>query len=159
MEENDASISTLMETLKDEYTVRAEMIALMVNDHDDREITAEEYQDLAEHCSVDEIHLFDETGTIIGGSNPEYYGYNFDSGEQLVYFKPMLSDKTKSMCQDVTENTAEKKPMMYAITWAKCGRHGRAFGETNRSAEADEDARVGIEAERRIIKKSIKKLP
>ena len=41
----------------------------------------------------------------------------------MAYFKPMLSDKTKSMCQDVTENTAEKKPMMYAITWAKCGRH------------------------------------
>jgi diguanylate cyclase (GGDEF)-like protein len=39
----------------------------------------------------------------------------------MQYFKPMLSDKTLTMCQDVTPNTAEGKSMMYAITWNKAG--------------------------------------
>lgn len=54
-------------------------------------------------------------------SVPKYYGYNFDSGEQIEYFKPMLTDKTLTMCQDVTPNTSEGKEMMYAITWNEAG--------------------------------------
>ena len=33
----------------------------------------------------------------------------------------MLTDKDLTMCQDVTPNTAEKKEMMYAITWNEAG--------------------------------------
>lgn len=39
----------------------------------------------------------------------------------MSYFKPMLTDKDLTMCQDVTPNTAEKKEMMYAITWNEAG--------------------------------------
>ena len=39
----------------------------------------------------------------------------------MSYFKPMLADKDLTMCQDVTPNTAEKKEMMYAITWNEAG--------------------------------------
>ena len=56
--------------------------------------------------AVDEIHLFDDQGTIYSGSAPKYFGYNFDSGTQMEYFKPMLKDKSLTMCQDVTPNTA-----------------------------------------------------
>ncbi len=123
MEENEANINTLMATLKEEYVVRAEMVAFMLGQHEERELSAEEYQRMAKNSKVDEIHLFDETGEIIAGSNPEYYGYNFDSGEQMAYFKPMLSDHSLEMCQDVTQNTAEGKSMMYAIVWSTCGKH------------------------------------
>lgn len=71
--------------------------------------------------SVDEIHLFDETGCITSGSVPKYFGYSFDSGTQMSYFKPMLTDKSLTMCQDVTPNTSEGKAMMYAITWNEAG--------------------------------------
>ena len=71
--------------------------------------------------AVDEIHLFDENGYIYSGSVPKYFGYNFDSGEQIAYFKPMLTDKSLTMCQDVTPNTSEGKEMMYAITWNEDG--------------------------------------
>ena len=67
---------------------------------------------IAELMRIDEIHVFDESGTIFSGTVPRYYGYSFDSGEQMAYFKPMLDDKTLSMCQDVTPNTAESKSMM-----------------------------------------------
>ncbi|MGN0578713.1 MAG: GGDEF domain-containing protein, partial [Ruminiclostridium sp.] len=38
------------------------------------------------------------------------------------FFKPMLTDKSLSMCQDVTPNTAEARSMMYAITWDSLGK-------------------------------------
>ena len=39
----------------------------------------------------------------------------------MKYFKPMLTDKKLTMCQDVTPNTAEGKNLMYAITWNEAG--------------------------------------
>ena len=39
----------------------------------------------------------------------------------MEYFKPMLTDKNLTMCQDVTPNTAEGKELMYAITWNEAG--------------------------------------
>ena len=78
-------------------------------------------QKIAALISVDEIHLFDTKGYIYSGSVPKYFGYSFDSGEQMAYFKPMLKDKKLTMCQDVTPNTSEAKEMMYAITWNEAG--------------------------------------
>ncbi len=72
---------------------------------------------IAKLLEVDEVHLFDTKGFIYAGTNPEYYGFNFDSGEQMNFFKPMLSDHDLSLCQDVTPNTAEGKLMMYALVW------------------------------------------
>ena len=42
---------------------------------------------------------------------------SFDSGEQIAYFKPILSDYDLVMCQDVTPSTAEARQMMYARCW------------------------------------------
>ena len=82
------------------------------------ELIDEENADL---ILVDEIHLFDKNGYIYSGTLPKYYGFSFDSGEQMEYFKPMLTDKKLTMCQDVTPNTAEGKELMYAITWNEAG--------------------------------------
>lgn len=85
------------------------------------EYDVNELQKIAKLMAVDEIHLFDDQETIYSGSAPKYFGYNFDSGTQMEYFKPMLKDKSLTMCQDVTPNTAEGKKMMYAITWNEDG--------------------------------------
>ena len=85
------------------------------------EYDVDELQKIAALISVDEIHLFDTKGHIYSGSVPKYFGYSFDSGEQIEYFKPMLTDKKLTMCQDVTPNTSEAKEMMYAITWNEAG--------------------------------------
>lgn len=118
--ENGKNVSTLMDTLKEEYTVRASIVAGVL-DNMSSDMTAEDYKEMAERVNVDEIHIFNEEGEIISGSNPEYYGYSFDSGEQISFFKPMLNDRELTMCQDVVPNTAEGKPMMYAIVWNNAG--------------------------------------
>jgi len=117
LERNDEGESSLRESLKDDYIVRAQACSYIVENGNISEQDVQEFKKIAKLLEVDEIHLFDTKGFIYAGTNPEYYGYNFDSGEQMRFFKPMLSDYELSLCQDVTPNTAEGKQMMYALVW------------------------------------------
>lgn len=121
LDKNDQSEEELIESLKDDFIVRAKAVSYIVDAKPQVENDVEELQKIAKLMSVDEIHLFDETGRITSGSVPKYFGYSFDSGTQISYFKPMLTDKSLTMCQDVTPNTSEGKAMMYAITWNEAG--------------------------------------
>ena len=121
IEKNEDNEKNMITSLKEDYIVRAKAVAYIINANPDAENNVDELKKIADLMSVDEIHLFDTTGKIYSGTIPEYYGYNFDSGDQMEYFKPMLEDKTLTMCQDVTPNTSEGKKMMYAITWDETG--------------------------------------
>ena len=79
--------------------------------------TENDFFNLAKLIKVDEVYVFNDKGVIINGSRSQYYGYSMDEGEQIAYFKPMLVNKKLRMCQDVTPNSAEGKPMMYAAVW------------------------------------------
>ena len=79
----------------------------------------EELRTLATHLQIDEIHIFDDTGCIISGTHPDYYGLTFDSGEQLRFFLPLLTDKSLQLVQDVTPNTAIGEQMQYSASWCK----------------------------------------
>ena len=121
LDKNDESEEALIKSLKDDYIVRAKAVSYIIDAKPEVEYDVDELQKIAALISVDEIHLFDTKGYIYSGSVPKYFGYSFDSGEQIGYFKPMLEDKTLTMCQDVTPNTSEGKKMMYAITWDETG--------------------------------------
>ncbi len=121
LEKNDQNESDLIESLKADYIVRARAVSYILDAKPEAEFDVDELQRIAKLISVDEIHLLDQEGKIYSGTIPKYFGYNFDSGEQMAYFKPMLSDKQLSMCQDVTPNTSEGKEMMYAIVWDENG--------------------------------------
>lgn len=79
----------------------------------------EELRKIAKFMEVDEIHLFDKSGRIFAGTHPEYYNLTFDSGEQMMFFKPMLTDKSLELVQEVTPNTAEAKSMQYSALWSE----------------------------------------
>jgi diguanylate cyclase (GGDEF)-like protein len=121
IEDNEQNENELIETLKEDYIIRAQTVSYILDAKPQAENDVQELKKIAGMMKIDEIHLFDTNGTIYSGSEPKYYGYNFDSGEQMSYFKPMLEDKSLTMCQDVTPNTAEGKNMMYAITWNEAG--------------------------------------
>ena len=53
-------------------------------------------QGLADRFEVDEIYILNDQGEIISGTRKEYIGLNLDSGEQMSYFKPMLTDKKQA---------------------------------------------------------------
>ena len=121
LNKNDENEKGLIESLKDDYIIRAKAVSYIVDAKPQVEYDVDELQKIANLMSIDEIHLFDENGYIYSGSVPKYFGYSFDSGEQIGYFKQMLNDKSLTMCQDVTPNTSEGKKMMYAITWNEDG--------------------------------------
>lgn len=121
LNKNDENRNELIGSLKDDYIIRAKAVSYIVDAKPQVEYDVDELQKIADLMSIDEIHLFDENGYIYSGSVPKYFGYSFDSGEQIGYFKPMLNDKSLTMCQDVTPNTSEGKKMMYAITWNEDG--------------------------------------
>ena len=122
LKENDEDLARLSESLKEDYIIRAKAVAYMLVNHPDKELDPAEMLKLAELFQVDEISLFDETGTLYGGTHAEYIGYTFFDGEQISFFIPMLSDKTLTLCQDVTPNTACGYPMMYAAVWRDDGK-------------------------------------
>ncbi len=122
LKRNIAGERELRDSLKDDYIIRAQACSYIIENSNISEQDVQELRKVAELLEVDEIHLFDVAGFIYAGTNPEYYGYNFDSGDQMRFFKPMLSDRELSLCQDVMPNTAEGKQMMYALVWREDGK-------------------------------------
>lgn len=130
IDKNESSESEFVKSLKDDYIVRAKAISYIADAKPEVEYNIDELQKIASLMSVDEIHFIDDTGTIYSGSIPKYFGYSFDSGEQMAFFKQMLNNKDLTLCQDVTPNTAEAKEMMYAITWNESKTHMGQVGIT-----------------------------
>ena len=130
IDKNESIESEFVKSLKDDYIVRAKAISYIVDAKPEVEYDIDELQKIASLMSVDEIHFIDDTGTIYSGSIPKYFGYSFDSGEQMAFFKQMLNNKYLTLCQDVTPNTAEAKEMMYAITWNEAKTHMVQVGIT-----------------------------
>ncbi|MBO4914739.1 MAG: GGDEF domain-containing protein [Oscillospiraceae bacterium] len=118
---NDKNEKTHTETLKEEYVSKAKAVSYIIDNVPGVEGDISELVRIAALMSIDEINIFDDKGKIYAGTVPPYYGYTFDSGEQMAFFKPMLENKALSMCQDITPNTAEGKSMMYAICWSDNG--------------------------------------
>lgn len=81
----------------------------------------DELKKIAKFMQIDEIHVFDETGRIVKGTDPQYYNLTVYDGDQIGYFKSMLKSKNLRLCQEVTPNTAEEKNMQYAAVWSESG--------------------------------------
>ncbi len=121
LDSNKKEELTLLSSVKADYRILAQAVAYYIDIDPNLLDDPNEMKKLASLLAIDEIHVINETGTIIAGTNPQYYGYNFDSGEQISYFKPMLTDKSLTLCQDLTPNTADGRLMMYAATWNEEG--------------------------------------
>lgn len=117
IERNQKNEEDMISSLKEDYIVRAKAVAYIIDAKPEAEKNRAELKKIADLMSIDEIHLFNKKGQIYSGTKPEYYGYNFNSGKQISYFKPMLKNKKLTLCQDVTPNTSEGKKMMYVMVW------------------------------------------
>lgn len=121
IDKNQKNEDDMIQSLKEDYIVRAKAVSYIIDAKPEAEKNTTELKKIADLMSIDEIHIFDKKGKIYSGTEPKYYGYSFDSGEQMAYFKPMLKNKKLTMCQDVTPNTSEGKKMMYALVWNEAG--------------------------------------
>lgn len=119
IEKNKMDIEEVENEFAESCLRYARMIAHIVSRAPEVIEDLEEMRRLAELMGVDEIHFFDREGEIYAGTNPEYYGFNFHSGEQMEFFLPLLEDTSLELCQEITPNTAEGRRMQYAAVWAE----------------------------------------
>ena len=117
VEENEQEIERIKQEFAAECVLHARAAAYIVQQDPTVIEDQEECKLVASLLGVDELHIFNREGVIYAGTHPEYYGYSFESGEQMNFFAPMLEDESLELCQDITPNTAEKKLMQYAAVW------------------------------------------
>lgn len=116
--ENQKELEEVQKEYKQTCLYNAETIARIIQGDPDVLNSVKEMKKIATFVQVDEIHIFNKKGQIFTGTHPEYYNYSFDSGEQMMFFKPMLKNKKLKLVQDITPNTAEKKLMQYSAVWS-----------------------------------------
>lgn len=121
IEMNEMDLEQAKEEFKQKCIQSAEMAAYFVEHYPSVTSDFDRILELAEKLDVDELHFFTPDGEIYSGTLPQYYGYTFESGEQMAFFAPMLEDKSLQLCQDIMPNTAEGKEMQYAAVWLKDG--------------------------------------
>jgi len=121
--ENDKQLTEVTEAYKTTCLHNVEVIDRIIEGHPEALGNVEELRKIAKIVEVDEIHFFDQTGRIYAGTHPEYFGFTFDSGEQIHFFKPLLNDKSLQLVQDITRNTAQGKIMQYSARWSKSGEY------------------------------------
>lgn len=121
LEENQQDLAQIQEEYRQACLHNAEIVARIIEGDPDVLSSVEELKEIAVSVEIDEIHIFDMSGRIFVGTHPQYFDYTFDSGEQMMFFKPMLEDKSLKLVQDITPNTAEAKPMQYSAVWSRSG--------------------------------------
>ena len=121
LEENQKELEEIHQEYRQTCLHNAEAVSRILEGDPDALNSVDELKEIAASVEVDEIHIFDTTGRIVTGTHPQYYNYTLDSGEQMMFFKPMLEDKTLKLVQDITPNTAEEKPMQYSAVWSSNG--------------------------------------
>ena len=123
MDENNEEL----EQLKDEYHELcldyADAIAYILSEDESLMDDKDELNKIADFMQVDEIHIFDDKGTIIKGTVPKYYGMTIYDGEQIGFFAQMYEDKNMRLCQEITPNTSEGKEIQYAAVWNETGEY------------------------------------
>ena len=121
LNDNQKDLEEVQREYRQTCLQNAETIAYILQNDPELIEDRDELTKIADFTGVDEIHIFDETGTIFAGTHPKHYGMTMDSGEQIGFFKSMLEDKTLELCQDMELNTAENKMMQYSALWSENG--------------------------------------
>lgn len=117
LKDNSQDLSQVVDDYRTTCLNNADAVAYIIQNKPSVLNDIAELQSIADFMEIDEIHIFDTSGTIVNGTQPQYYGLSVDSGEQIGYFKPMLTNKNMKLCQDVIPNTAEGKQMQYSAVW------------------------------------------
>lgn len=119
LNENQKDLNKQKKEYRQTCIDNAQAVAYSLQENPDALYNIDELKKMAQYVEVDEIHIFNKQGVIISGTHPEYYGYSFDSGKQLSFFKPLLSNQNLQLTQKIMENTASHIKMQYSALWSE----------------------------------------
>lgn len=117
LEQNDKEIEQVKNDFKEKCLIRAKAAAYILQYRPSILDNQDEMKKVEELLQIDEFHVFDKEGTLYAGTEPKYFGINFNSGKQIQFFLPILEDTSLELCQNIEPNTAEGKMMQYAAVW------------------------------------------
>ncbi|MCL2747628.1 MAG: methyl-accepting chemotaxis protein [Oscillospiraceae bacterium] len=72
------------------------------------------FQGIANMLGVDEVHVMDGNGVIVGSNVEVYYGFDFHSGDQTIPFLRILDDPTYELAQEPQANASNGNLFQYA---------------------------------------------
>ena len=84
--QNEKEVEQIKEDFAKNCLVNAKAAAYIVQNKPDIINDQDELQKIAELLQIDEFHIFDTQGNLYAGSQPKYFGLNFNSGEQMQFF-------------------------------------------------------------------------
>lgn len=119
LNENQKDLNKQKKEYRQTCIDNAQAVAYSLQENPDALYNIDELKKIAQYVEVDEIHIFNKQGVIISGTHSEYYGYSFDSGKQLSFFKPLLSNQNLQLTQKIMENTASHIKMQYSALWSE----------------------------------------
>lgn len=119
LNENQKDLNKQKKEYRQTCIDNAQAVAYSLQENPDALYNIDELKKIAQYVEADEIHIFNKQGVIISGTHPEYYGYSFDSGKQLSFFKPLLSNQNLQLTQKIMENTASHIKMQYSALWSE----------------------------------------
>ncbi len=116
--ENKDNVALINSQLQDEFLIRTETLAYLLHEKPSLLDDHEKLIEVADVMQIDQIHIFDDEGTIVSGTLPDFYGFTLYSGDQIAFFLPMLKDKNLTLIQDVMVNSGQNLEMQYIATWS-----------------------------------------
>jgi len=119
LNENQKDLNEQKKEYRQTCIDNAKAVAYSLQENQNALNDVNELRKIAQYIEVDEIHIFNKQGVIVSGTHPEYYGYSFDSGKQMSFFKPLLTNQNLQLTQKTMENTAAHKKIQYSALWSE----------------------------------------
>ncbi|MDD7051250.1 MAG: methyl-accepting chemotaxis protein [Lachnospiraceae bacterium] len=114
IEGTENEIALVDEIISEEILNKTRVFAWILNRQPSLAANSVELRRLSEALGVDEVHIIDGEGLIVGGTIQDYIGFDMASGEQSAEFLKILDDPTLEIVQEPQENTADGKLIQYS---------------------------------------------
>ena len=111
---NEENIQNLRENLDESLLAKTRAFADMLVLDPSLATDTAKLQELTDRLIVDQLHVIDKDGIIIGSSIEEYVGFDMKSGEQSNAFMVIVDDPSIEIVQEPQENVADKTIVQYS---------------------------------------------
>lgn len=111
---NEENIQNLRENLDESLLAKTRAFADILAVDPSIATDTAKLQELTDRLIVDQLHVIDKDGIIVGSSIEDYVGFDMKSGEQSNAFMVIVEDPSIEIVQEPQENVAEKTIVQYS---------------------------------------------
>lgn len=107
IQENEKQVESLTNSLGQNALAKTRAFALILEQDPSIAKQKSKLDEICKMLIVDELHIIDGDGFIRYGTVEDYYGFDFNSGEQTKPFLEILKDPTKEIVQEPQINATK----------------------------------------------------